>query len=62
MQPENQLDSVVRRQGQFQRPVNEAGDAVQKQNTCAEATPLFDLEETADIVLPIDHPIFRRKF
>jgi hypothetical protein len=62
MQPENELNSVVRRQGQFQGLVNEAGDAVQKQNTSANVIPSFDLEETADLVLLIDHPIFKRKF
>jgi hypothetical protein len=26
----------------------------------SQARPSFDMEETADIVLPPDHPIFRR--
>jgi len=26
----------------------------------SQARPSFDMEETADIVLPADHPIFRR--
>lgn len=30
-------------------------------NQAAGSEPSFDMEETADIVLPFDHPIFRRK-
>jgi hypothetical protein len=39
-----------------------AGDAAEDQQAAKESAtrPPFDMEETADIVLPPDHPIFRR--
>ena len=43
-----------------QRSENETGDCLQIQNKPATPDLSIDPEETADIVLPLEHPVFRR--
>lgn len=61
MQPENQFHQ--RLDALRQSPQTESGvdDNPRIQSNPPEAGPTFDMEETADIILPIDHPIFRRR-
>ncbi len=61
MQAESQFHQkldVLRQHSQAERGVD---DSPQVQNQAAEAGSSFDMDETADIILPIDHPIFKRR-
>jgi hypothetical protein len=56
--PESQFSDPERR---LQPTEDAPNDGPHMRNKAAETALSFDMEETADIVLPIDHPIFGRR-
>ncbi len=60
MHPERIFDVTQDPQRRFRRSENETDDSLQIQNKPASPDLSIDPEETAEIVIPLDHPVFRR--
>ena len=60
MHPEGIFDVTQDPQRRYRRSENETEDSLQIQNKPATQDLSIDPEETADIVIPRDHPVFRR--
>ncbi len=60
MHPEGIFDVTPDPQRRFRRSESEPEDCLQIQNKPAMPDLSIDPEETADIVIPLDHPVFRR--
>lgn len=61
MQAESQLHQRLDALRQHPQANRGMDDGPLVQNKAEEAGPSFDMDETADIILPIDHPIFKRR-
>jgi hypothetical protein len=60
MHPEGIFAVTQDPQSRFRRSENETEDSLQIQNKPVTPDLSIDPEETADIVIPLDHPVFRR--
>ena len=60
MDPAGVFDVTPDPQRRLRHSKDETGDCLQIQNKPATPDLSIDPEETADIVLPLDHPVFRR--
>lgn len=60
MHPEGIFDVTQDPQPRYRRAENNPEDGLQIQNKPAQPDLSIDPEETADIVIPLDHPVFRR--
>jgi hypothetical protein len=61
VQPESQLNERLDAPRLYQQAESGMETSPQLQNKPTDPGPTFDMEETADIILPIDHPIFTRR-
>ncbi len=61
MRPEGIFDETQDPQGRIRHAENDSSeDGLQIQNNPGQPDLSIDPEETADIVIPLDHPVFRR--
>jgi hypothetical protein len=61
VQAESQLHQNLDELRQHPQAKRGMDDSPPIQNKAEDAGSSFDLEETAEIILPIDHPIFKRR-